>query len=108
IRLAWKNIGIAPTYENWDVYYELKNNNNVVVWSGKSSFKPKLFAPTTEPTIALDEFILPSSVGIGKYRLNIVIKDPTGYRAPLPLAINGRNSDGSYTIKEDFVVSSSA
>ena len=107
IRLAWKNIGIAPTYENWDVYYELKNNNNIVVWSGKSSFKPKLFAPTTEPTIALDEFILPSSVGIGKYRLNIVIKDPTGYRAPLPLAIYGRNSDGSYTIKEDFVVSSS-
>jgi hypothetical protein len=30
----------------------------------------------------------------------MIIKDPVGYREPLPLAITGRNSDGSYLIKE--------
>jgi hypothetical protein len=24
ISLQWKNIGAAPTYENWDAFYELK------------------------------------------------------------------------------------
>ncbi len=105
IRLAWKNIGVAPTYENWDVFYELKNESNLVVWSGISSFKPKLFAPNEDSTIIQDDFVLPTDVEIGKYNLNLVIKDPTGYRAPLPLAIYGRNIDGSYTLKEDFVVS---
>ena len=34
----------------------------------------------------------------GRYKLNVVIRDPANYRAPLPLAINGRNTDGSYTL----------
>lgn len=103
ISIAWKNIGIAPTYENWDVYFEMKNESNQVVWSGMSSFKPKLFPPNPEATITTDSFVLPADIASGNYTMELIIKDPTGYRAPLPLAIRGRNSSGSYILKELFV-----
>jgi hypothetical protein len=100
ITLQWKNTGIAPTYENWDVVFELKNDSNVTVWSGTSKFKPKRFAPADTATSITDIFTLPANIIIGRYKLNVIIKDPAGYRAPLPLAITGRNTDGSYTIKD--------
>lgn len=100
ITLGWKNIGIAPTYENWNVIFELKNDSNVTVWSGTSKFKLKLFAPNDTATFVTDTYTLPSNVILGKYKLDIVIKDPAGYRAPFPLAIADRNEDGSYTIKD--------
>ena len=99
VSLNWKNLGIAPTYENWNVIFEMKNSSNVTVWSGTSRFKPKLFAPSDTGTTVIDSFILSTTIPIGNYKLNLVIKDPNGYRAPLPLAITGRNTDGSYTLK---------
>ena len=99
ITLQWKNIGIAPTYENWDVVFELKNNINVTVWTGVSQFKPKRFVPADTASSITDTFVLPANTIIGNYKLNVIIKDPSGYRAPLPLAITGRNADGSYTLR---------
>ena len=100
ITLNWKNIGIAPTYENWDVVFELRNDNNVLVWTGVSKFKPKRFVPSNTATVVTDTYHLPANTVIGKYKLNVIIKDPAGYRAPLPLAIKERNGDGSYTIRD--------
>ncbi len=100
ITLNWKNIGIAPTYENWDVIFELKNDSNITVWTGVSKFKPKRFVPSDTASAITDTYVLPANTVIGKYKLNLVIKDPSGYRAPLPLAITGRNADGSYTIRD--------
>ena len=99
IMLQWKNIGIAPTYENWDVFFELKDSSNKTVWSDKSQFKPRLFIPETTGTSITDQFVLPGKIPPGNYTMNLVIKDPVSYRDPLPLAIQGRNDDGSYTIK---------
>jgi len=99
ITLNWKNLGIAPTYENWNAVFELKNNNNVTIWSGTSKFKPKRFAPSPLATTIIDSFILSANIPVGNYKLNLIIKDPSGYRAPLPMAITGRNTDGSYTLK---------
>ena len=105
VSLNWKNIGIAPTYEKWDVTFELKDNNNNTVWSGVSEFSPgpgknaTALLPSDAATIIKDNFTLPAAIPAGEYSLNLIIKDPTGYRAPLPLAIQGRNDDGSYTLK---------
>ena len=100
--MNWKNLGQAPTYENWNVVFELKNSNNVTVWSGISQFTPKLFLPPTAPSTAAtpitDNFTLPANTPAGIYNLNFTVKDPAGYRGPLPLAITGRNADSSYTI----------
>jgi hypothetical protein len=99
ITLNWKNIGIAPSYENWDVYFELKNDSNITIWSGISKFKPKRFVPADTASVITDTYTLPANIVVGNYKLNIIIKDPIAYRTPLPLAIKGRNNDGSYTVK---------
>lgn len=92
----WHNVGVTPTYENWDVVYELVSASGSVTRLGISSFKPKLFLPQTLPTSVTDNFNvnLPS----GNYTLRVMVEDPSGYRQRLPLAIQGRNSDGSYNL----------
>ena len=99
IMLQWKNTGIAPTYENWTVLFELKDSSHKIIWTDTSRFSPKLFIPQPDFTAVTDTFNLPATVVAGNYNLNLSIKDPTGYRQPLPLAIAGRNNDGSYTLK---------
>ncbi|MGZ5220444.1 MAG: DUF4082 domain-containing protein [Chitinophagaceae bacterium] len=105
VSLNWKNIGVAPTYEKWDVVFELKDSSKSIVWSGISKFSPGVkgqglaLLPSGVATTAKDNFILPAAVPAGKYTLDLVIRDPAGYRSPLPLAINGQHDDGSYTLK---------
>lgn len=88
--LNWSNSGIAPAYENWDVYYEIRDTASKVLWSGKSSFSPTLFLPGTK--------IVTDTVSNMKGSLYVIVKDPTGYRKPLPLANKNRLLDGSYLI----------
>lgn len=98
IQLLWKNIGLAPPYQSWNVVFELRNGSNVVLWSGNSSFLPKLFLPQAADTAVTDDFVLPGGVPSGTYTLKLTVKDAKGYMTPFPLAIAGRASDGSYTI----------
>jgi hypothetical protein len=100
INLAWKNIGVAPTYENWDIIFELKDNSNNTVWSGQSKFRLKLFLPDDESTGVTDEFKLPANIAAGNYHFELIIKDPGGYRFPFPLAIKGRTPAGAYFLNE--------
>lgn len=96
ITMNWENVGISPTYENWNVIYELIDDAGVVRFSHVSSFKLKLFLPTTTPKAHTDAFTALGAAG--DYKVNMKIVDPSGYRAPLVLAMPGRNADGSYTL----------
>jgi hypothetical protein len=98
VTLAWRNVGITPTYENWNVTFELRNSNDSVVWSGGSSKVLRLFLPETSDHTVTDTFSLPSSLLPGSYSLKLIIKDPLGYRKPLPIANQGAASDGSYPL----------
>lgn len=93
----WRNTGLAPTYENWSITYELVSSNNVITTLGVSTFKLRLFLPGSAATQHTDKFS--TTVPPGTYTLRMVVKDPAGYRAPLPLMVQGRNADGSYNIK---------
>lgn len=95
ITLNWQNVGIAPTYEEWQVLFELVSSSGSVVTLGSSSFKPKLFLPSTTPTVITDTFNESLS---GTYTLILTVIDPSGYRSPLPIAINGRQANGSYNL----------
>jgi hypothetical protein len=106
ITLSWQNTGAAPTYENWEVFFELRNTGNEVAWSAKSKFNPKLFLPLRSATSITDNFALPASVPPGNYNLYLIVRDPKGYRKPLPLFISGRNPDGSYLIRSNVAVDS--
>ena len=105
ISLNWQNIGVAPTYDTWNTTYELRNSSGTAVWSGESSFSPRLFIPQSSATTVSDNFTL-SSVASGTYSLYLIVRDPSGYNKPLPLAINGRNSDGSYLLRSNITVGS--
>ena len=97
ISLNWQNVGAAPVYRTWNVTFELRSSANTAVWTGTSTFNPRLFLPSGTATAANDSFTLPT-VSSGTYGLYLVIRDPKGYLQPLPLGITGRNSDGSYLI----------
>jgi len=77
VTMNWSNTGIAPVYENWEVYI-----NGV-----KSSIDIRKIMPgklvTVDTIPAADSY-------------SIIIKDPTGVRKPFGLAIAGRLADGSY------------
>ncbi len=105
ISLNVQNVGLAPVYENWDWTYELQNQTTgTVAWTGTSSFKLKHFLPATAASVVADNFVIPTGIPDGTYRLVLKIVDPTGYRTPFPLAIQGRRSDGSYQIRQDIVI----
>ena len=104
IKTVWQNVGIAPSYENWNVLFELQNASNAVVWSGTSTKILKLFLPAAAGSATSDKFTLPATVPAGTYKLVVRVKDPAKYRPDIRLAINGRNADGSYTIFPSVVV----
>ncbi len=105
ITLNWRNAGLAPPYEDWNVVYELRNASNVAVWSGSSSFNPHFFQPSATASPVTDNLTL-GTVANGTYSLYLIIKDPSGYRKPMSLAINGRNADGSYLLRSNITVGS--
>lgn len=100
IHLDWRNAGIAPVYQDWEPWYELRElKSDSLVWAGQSSFKIRLFLPSDTSIRHMDNFDLPKGIPPGHYSLSIIIKDPTDYRAPLPLAILGRRDNGSYALR---------
>lgn len=105
VTLNWKNIGNAPVYEFWDIYYELQNRTtNAVIWSGKSSHNLRFWLPQANATQVVDNFTIPSSVAAGTYKLVLKVRDPNGYRRPFPLAITGRLADGGYLLRDNIQV----
>jgi Domain of unknown function (DUF4082)/Domain of unknown function (DUF4832)/Secretion system C-terminal sorting domain len=96
--LTWKNVGLNPPYENWSAGFQLKNSGGTVVWTASSSMVIKGFQPGTAASIT-DNLTLPGNLTAGNYTLSLIIKDPNAYRKPLPLAITGRNADGSYDLR---------
>jgi hypothetical protein len=96
ITINWENIGLGPTYENWDIIYELIDAAGVAKYSYVSSFKLRWFLPGANGALT-DAFTALGATG--PYKVNVKVVDPTGYRSPLILAMPGRNADGSYTLK---------
>jgi hypothetical protein len=103
VTVNWKNIGVAPSYEKWNVIFQLKDSSGATRWSGLSKFEPQFFLPDEKSTTITDHFTLTDDLENGYYSFNVIIKDPKNYRYPLPLAIKNRNSDGSYTLKSLFL-----
>lgn len=101
----WQNLGLAPVYDKYFAMYTLKNSAGSVVWTDTSSFRPHLFQPATTGTVYSDNFNLPGGIPSGSgYVLSVRIVDSLNYRMPLALAITGRQSDGSYILRQGISV----
>jgi hypothetical protein len=95
VAINWRNTGQTPIYETWETVIDIINSTGQVVQSKVSTFKPRLFLPAPSSATFTDN--LPG-LPVGSYTAVLTIKDPTGYRQPLPLYIKGRNANGSYTL----------
>jgi hypothetical protein len=95
---TWENVNVAPTYDPWEVRYELRSGERVV-WSVTSAFDLRRLLPTAgKPVKATDSLLLPPDLPHGTYTLAVHVVDPTGALAPLRLADTGRTSDGAYPL----------
>jgi chemotaxis protein histidine kinase CheA len=95
---TWENVNVAPTYDPWEVRYELRSGESVA-WSATSALDLRKLLPTEgKPLKATDTFTLPVGLPKGTYTLAIKVVDPTGALAPMRLADNGRTGDGAYPL----------
>jgi hypothetical protein len=100
IKLFWQNQGVAPAYEPWQLYYQLRElRSDSLLFEMASNFNPAALLPSDTAFQHTDQLLLPASAPAGNYNLKISLRDPRGYFPPLPLAIRGRLPDGSYTVR---------
>ncbi len=104
VTLNWQNVGLTPCYDRYNTIISLRSQAGTVVWSDTSSFQPYLFLPGN--LSVTDNFVLPSNAPAGVYNLFVRLVDVKGYREALPLAIQGRTSDGSYLLAGNIQVAS--
>lgn len=96
---VWENVGVAPIYESWNTYLQLRNSSGSVVWEGKSLASLKRILPNSSaPYSQTDTFTIDTPLPSGIYTVSVMVRDPDNVRQPLPLAISGRSSDGSYPL----------
>ena len=118
IQSLWSNNGNAPTYEPWDVRFQLRNiESGQIAWDGQSTLDLRTilpYEPTAIPqsvatpeantvpepskTTWADSFTLPGNVVPGRYSLILQVVDPASYRAAMELSIIGGQTDRSYTL----------
>ena len=117
ITVRWTNFGAAPSYDNWQVVYELRGSDNTVVKTVQSALtlrniaaEQNYTATAQDPASAAndDTFALPTSgLPTGNYVLaaKVVWNDhkPNGINTvnypPMTLAQAGRDDDGGYPIR---------
>jgi Domain of unknown function (DUF4832) len=116
ITMRWTNFGTAPSYDNWQVVYELRNSENTVVKTVRSALALRNIAAeqnytdtAQDPASASDDdkFSLPTSgLPAGNYKLAAKVvwneHKPNGINTvnypPMTLAQAGRDDDGGYPI----------
>lgn len=108
---TWLNEGVAPSYDKWEVYYQLRDRSTgEVVWEVLSQTNLSTLLPTAEsgPVTIRDTAKLPRVLNQGSYDFNVIVRDPATYRKPMALAIAGVQSDGSYQLTTINVAQSTA
>lgn len=99
ISAQWSNVGITPAYEPYGVAFELRpQSQSSVLWSIFSQLDLQGLLPTTDPQTIIDQIYLPDRIPPGQYTLSLVVRDLTGYRAPLALASTGSDASGRYLL----------
>lgn len=109
VKLRIKNTGYAPVYESFNTELELRTSGNTLLQTFTVPFTVRGFQPGSDSTVTVTLNLGSVTVGSGN-KLNIIMKDPNGYRKPYPLAMRApaQNTDGSYTLRNDITIQSSS
>jgi hypothetical protein len=99
---SWRNVGLTPSYERWNVTFQLRRaNTGTPLWEGISSLNLRTLLPTGNGVeTQRDTFTLPQAFPEGSYQVAVIVRDPNSYRAPLALAIEGVDATGGYVLGE--------
>jgi hypothetical protein len=98
ITSRWENNGNAPAYEPWVAYFQLRMSGRVLFEAPLYTDFEGLLPTNGAPVSVGDMLTLPANLGGGLYDVHVQVRDQRGYRSPLPLAIDGRQSDGSFRV----------
>ena len=92
----WANAGSAPTYDDWKVVLRVRDRDGTTVATRDLGIDLRRLLPGRADAIGRSLRLpkLPS----GRYDLAVAVLDPSGYLAPMNLAIQGRAADGSYRV----------
>ncbi len=97
VNATWVNKGVAPTYQPWQVTYLVRDSSGAVVAEQKSNLQ--LNELIGGGSAQRDTVTLTAKTKLkGKLSLHVLVKDPTGYYAPMRLAAGVRADDGSYLL----------
>lgn len=93
VRLA--NTGSAPTYDAWRVKVRLVRADGTIATSRRLRVDLRHLLPGTRSYTTRLRF---GGLAAGRYRLAVVVTDPTAYAAPMGLATRGRSRRGDYPV----------
>ena len=104
ITSKWKNVGVAPSYNNYPVVWRLRNADNYVISYFATHNDIRTWLPadnrhTNTPIYKqIDTFYLPTDIQPGSYQLDVALVEPSTTIAKIKLAIDGMLTDNWYNI----------
>ena len=94
VTTVFKNVGSAPTYDDWRVQLRLLRSDNTLV--AKAPLTVNLRTLLTGSRSYLRSTTLTAAPGT--YKLAVAVVDPTSYLDPMRLATKGRVAGGNYVV----------
>jgi len=99
VTTTWRNSGVAPLYEKFQTDLEFVNlKTQKAAWIWRSGYDLSRLMPSTRPSVVTDQFQVPKGIKPGDYAVRLSVKDPTGYRYPISLAIVAKKVQSRYPV----------
>ncbi|PST93243.1 DUF4832 domain-containing protein [Photobacterium sp. NCIMB 13483] len=105
----WKNIGVAPSYNNYPIVWRIVNNNHKVIayFNTKNNITTWLPATTlnSAPPVytQTNTFTLPKNIKSGKYTLEVGLVKPNTHNAVISLSITNKSYKKWYSLM-NFII----
>ncbi|EHA1080571.1 DUF4832 domain-containing protein [Photobacterium damselae] len=108
INSTWKNVGSAPSYNNYPVSWRLINqkNNSIITWNTENDITKWYPAEDINQDAhnynQNNIFSLPVNMQTGMYKLQVALLDNNN-NPTIKLGISGRDNDGWHTIGDVYI-----
>lgn len=94
--ITWQNKNVAPTYDDWQVVYEIKDASGQTVSAKNSALDLRNVLPDADVT--LSEILDTSTLKAGQYDFFVKVVDDDGYHKPMNLDLAQEMPDDSYRL----------
>ena len=98
VNMDWVNRGVAPFYYSWPLELSLADASGNIVAQTTVNEDIRTWLPGTKQVVTAVN--IPTSLAAGSYTLCAAIIDPETNQPGIDLAIEGRRSDGRYSLSQ--------